>query len=165
MYKRQFQLHPDTVQFRARATIQYEAFDHDLDRSSMERVYLELFRWTDLDGDGEYHNDTDSDGMVDEGEWNESAEFEEVTYWWSHGPQAEIRVGLPFEDDRDGLFLGVWRYEGSPSGMENVRIEVDWTSFGITDDEWISAPENVQLASNSYSEVEVTVSVLSLIHI
>ena len=154
-----FQLHPDTVQFRARATIQYEAFDHDLDRSSMERVYLELFRWTDLDGDGEYHNDTDYDGMVDEGEWNESAEFEEVTYWWSHGPQAEIRVGLPFEDDRDGLFLGVWRYEGSPSGMENVRIEVDWTSFGITDDEWISAPENVQLASNSYSEVEVTVSV------
>ena len=37
-----FQLHPDTVQFRARATIQYEAFDHELDRSSMERVYLSL---------------------------------------------------------------------------------------------------------------------------
>ena len=154
-----YQLHPDTAQFRARATIQYEAFDHDLDRSSMERVYLELFRWTDFDGDGEFHNDTDSDGMVDEGEWNESDEFEEVTYWWSHGPQAEIRVGMPFEDSSDGLFLGVWRYEGSPSGMEQVRIEVDWTSFGITDDEWLNVPESVQLEPNSISPVDVTISV------
>ena len=139
----------ETVQFRARATIQYEAFDHDLDRSSMERVYLEVFRWSDFDGDGQYHNDTDSDGMVDESEWSESEELEEVTYWWSHGPQAEVRVGMPFEDARDGLLLGVWRYDGEPSGLDSVRIEVDWTAFGIENDEWISVPETTQVQANS----------------
>ena len=138
-------LHPDTVQFRARATIQYDAFDEDLDRSSMERVYLEVFRWSDLDGDGSYHNDSDSDGMVDESEWEDSEELEEVTYWWYHGPQAEVRVGLPFEDARDGLLLGVWRHDASPSGLDPVRIEIDWTSFGISDDEWISTSENIEI--------------------
>ena len=154
-----YQLPPETVQFRARATIQYEAFDHDLDRSSMERVYLEVFRWSDFDGDGEYHNDTDSDGMVDESEWEDSEELEEVTYWWSHGPQAEVRVGLPFEDARDGLLLGVWRYDESSSGLDPVRIEVDWTSFGVAEDEWISVSETVQIAAGSELSVPVTVFV------
>ena len=152
-------LHPDTVQFRARATIQYDAFDEDLDRSSMERVYLEVFRWSDFDGDGSYHNDSDSDGMVDESEWEDSEELEEVTYWWYHGPQAEVRVGLPFEDARDGLLLGVWRYDASPSGLDPVRIEIDWTSFGISDDEWISTSENIEIEPGSNNTVPVTVSV------
>ena len=154
-------LPPETVQFRARATIQYEAFDHDLDRSSMERVYLEVFRWSDFDGDGQYHNDSDGDGMVDESEWSESEELEEVTYWWSHGPQAEVRVGMPFEDARDGLLLGVWRYEGEPSGLDPVRIEVDWTAFGIQNDEWISVPDTVQVQANSDISVQVGISVPS----
>ena len=156
-----YQLPPETVQFRARATIQYEAFDHDQDRSSMERVYLEVFRWTDFDGDGEYHNDSDSDGMVDESEWEDSEELEEVTYWWDHGPQAEVRVGLPFEDSSDGLLLGVWRYEGEPSGIDPVRIEVDWTAFGIVSDQWISAPSDVVVPANSEISTQVTVSVPS----
>ena len=154
-----YQLPPETVQFRARATIQYEAFDHDLDRSSMERVYLEVFRWSDFDGDGEYHNDTDSDGMVDESEWDDSEELEEVTHWWSHGPQAEVRVGLPFEDARDGLLLGVWRYDASSSGLDPVRIEVDWTSFGVAEDEWISVSETIQIDAGSEISVPVTVFV------
>ena len=152
-------LHPDTVQFRARATIQYDAFDDDLDRSSMERVYLEVFRWSDFDGDGIYHNDTDNDGMVDESEWEDSEELEEVTYWWHHGPQAEVRVGLPFEDARDGLLLGVWRYDASPSELDPVRIEIDWTSFGISDDEWISTIETVQIGPGTDYTASVTVSV------
>ena len=154
-----YQLPSETVQFRARATIQYDAFDHDLDRSSMERVYLEVFRWSDFDGDGQYHNDTDSDGMVDESEWEDSDELEEVTYWWSHGPQAEVRVGLPFEDARDGLLLGVWRYDASSSGLDPVRIEVDWTSFGVAEDEWISVSESIQIEAGMEQSVPVSVSV------
>jgi len=152
-------LPPETVQLRARATIQYEAFDHDLDRSSMERVYLQVYRWSDLDGDGIYHNDSDSDGMVDESEWNESDELEEVTYWWSHGPQAEVRVGLPFEDSRDGLLLGVWRYDDSPSGLDTVRIEIDWTAFGVMDDPWISTPQSITVPPHSSSDAPVSISV------
>ena len=152
-------LHPETVQFRARATIQHEAFDQDMDRSSNERVYLEIFRWTDFDGDGSYHNDTDLDGMVDESEWEDGDELEEITFWWSHGPQAEVRLGMPFEDARDGLLLGVWRYDGTPSGLDEVRIEVDWTSFGVTEDDWISVPENITLPPNSETNLQVAVAV------
>jgi len=153
------QLPSETVQLRARATIQYEAFDPYRIRSSMERVYLQVYRWTDYDGDGIFHNDTDDDGMVDEGEWNESSELEEVTNWWYHGPQAEIRVGLPFEDARDGLLLGVWRYDGQLSGQEPVRIEVDWTSFGTVADEWISVSQEVQATGDSQTSVQVSISV------
>ena len=32
--------------------------------------------------------------MVDSSDWTESSELEEVTYWWSNGPNAEVRVIL-----------------------------------------------------------------------
>ena len=66
----------------------------------------------DDDEDGIYVEDFDNDSMVDSDDWTESGELDEVTYWWSNGPQAEVRVGMPFEDARDGLLLGVWRYDG-----------------------------------------------------
>ena len=153
------QLPPGTVQIRARATIDYAAFDPYKERSSKERVYLQVYRWTDYDGDGVFHNDSDGDGMVDDGEWNESGEMEEVTYWWSNGPRAEVRVGLPFEDARDGLMLGVWRYDGQLSGTDPVRIEVDWTAFGSVEDDWVSVPATVQAAAHSTTTVEMAVSV------
>ena len=154
-----YQLPGNTTQFRARATIQYDAFDPDLDRSSMERVFLQVYRWSDADGDGIFHNDTDSDGMVDESEWNESDELEEVTKWWSHGPQAEVRVGFPLEDARDGIFLGVWRYGDELSGIDPVRIEVDWTAFGLEHDPWVSVREFVSIQPDSNYSVPVEVSV------
>ena len=154
-----YQLPNSTVQLRARATIDYAAFDPYKERSSKERVFLQIYRWTDLDDDGVYHNDSDGDGMVDDGEWNESDELEEVTYWWSNGPQAEVRVGMPFEDARDGLLLGVWRYDGQLSGADPVRIEVDWTAFGSVEDDWISAPATVQATGQGTTTVEMVVSV------
>ena len=39
--------------------------------------------------------------------------------------------GLPFDDMGDGIFLGVSRRDASPSGLENVSIEWDWTAFGL----------------------------------
>ncbi len=154
-----YQIPNNTVQLRARATIDYAAFDPYKERSSKERVFLQIYRWTDLDDDGVYHNDSDGDGMVDDGEWNESDELEEVTYWWSNGPQAEVRVGMPFEDARDGLLLGVWRYDGQLSGADPVRIEVDWTAFGSVEDDWISAPATVQATGQGTTTVEMVVSV------
>ena len=71
----------------------------------------------------------DNDSMVDSDDWTESSELEEVTYWGSNGPNAEVRVGNPFEDARDGILLGVWNYNGDLSD-DPVRIEVDWTAFG-----------------------------------
>ena len=38
-----------------------------------------------------------------------------------NGPSAEVRVGLPFEDARDGLFLGVWGYNGHVSDIGQNR--------------------------------------------
>ena len=102
-----YSLPSETVQLRARATIEYSAFDVNQDRSSEERVFLQVYRWSDDDGDGVYVEDFDNDSMVDSDDWTEGGELEEVTYWWDNGPNAEVRVGLPFEDARDGIFLGV----------------------------------------------------------
>ena len=42
--------------------------------------------------------------MVDEVDWTESSEFDAYGTWYHHGPQAEFRVGLPFDDMEDGYF-------------------------------------------------------------
>ena len=153
------QLHENTTQLRARATIDYAAFDPDKERTTHERVFLQIYRWTDYDSDGIFHNDSDNDGMVDSGEWTEPTEMEEVTYWWSNGPQAEVRVGLPFEDARDGLMLGVWRHVDEFSDEDPVRIEIDWTAFGKVEDDWINI-QNESLISGGKSEsINMNISV------
>jgi len=153
------QLPEGTVQFRARATIQYDAFDPGNNRSSKERVYLQIYRWHDDDGDGIFHHDYDQDGTVDSDEWNDSDELDEVTYWWEHGPQAEVRLGMPFDDAMDGLLLGVWRFGEELSGADPVRIEVDWTSFGLVEDGWIGTPLNLSVPSGQKTSAPITVSV------
>ena len=122
------QLSPDTRQFRARATIEYSHFDVDQDRSSEERVFLEIMKWEDEDGDGIFVLDLDNDSMVDSEDWTEESELKEVTYWRSDGPNAEVRMGNPLQDSGDGLMLAVWNYNGQLSD-EPVRIEIDWTSL------------------------------------
>ena len=153
-----FRLPSETVQLRARATIEYSAFDANQDRSSEERVFLQIYRWTDDDGDGVYVEDFDNDSMVDSDDWTEGSELDEVTYWWDNGPNAEVRVGLPFEDARDGIFLGVWNYNGHLSD-DPVRIEIDWTAFGSADDDWISMPTSLAVSANDSSSTQMTVSV------
>ena len=154
----EYNLPLDTIQLRARATIEYSAFDGNQDRASEERVYLQIYRWTDEDEDGIYVEDFDNDSMVDSDDWTESDELEEVTYWWSNGPNAEVRVGLPFEDARDGLFLGVWNYNGHVSD-DPVRIEVDWTAFGSAGNDWITIPSTAVIPANGSTSTQMTVSV------
>ena len=158
-----YQLNPYTNLIRARAVIEYAAFDGDLDRSSDERIELKLYRWTDDDGDGIWVADEDNDSMVDGVDWTESSEFDEYAEWYMHGPQAELRVGLPFDDMGDGLFLGVSRRDASPSGLENVSIEWDWTAFAAVPDSWISTFHSVGppifLPGNSTISYNFTVTV------
>ena len=153
-----FALPEDTRQLRARATIDYAAFDGDMNRNSEERVYLEIYRWTDNDGDGIYVEDFDNDSMVDSDDWTESGEFDEVTYWWSNGPNAEVRVGNPFEDARDGLFLGVWNDYGENSD-DPVSIEIDWTAFGSGSDDWLSLPSTIVSDANSTDTIQMQIDV------
>ena len=145
-------------QLRARATIEYSAFDENMDRNSEERVFLQIFRWSDDDGDGIYVEDFDNDSMVDSDDWTESSELDEVSYWWSNGPNAEVRVGNPFEDERDGIFLGVWNHNGDLSD-EPVRIEIDWTAFGSIDDEWLSIPPTMVVPANSTNSIQMNIEV------
>ena len=152
------QLSPDTRQFRARATIEYSHFDVNQDRSSEERVFLEIMKWEDEDGDGIFVLDLDNDSMVDSEDWTEESELKEVTYWRSDGPNAEVRMGNPLQDSGDGLMLAVWNYNGHLSD-EPVRIEIDWTSFGTNPDEWISVPSEVILQPNQTTSVPMIVSV------
>ena len=154
----EYRLPVDTLQLRARATIEYSAFDGNQDRSSEERVFLQVYRWSDDDEDGIYVEDFDNDSMVDSDDWTESGELDEVTYWWSNGPNAEVRVGLPFEDARDGLFLGIWNHNGHLSD-DPVRIEVDWTAFGSTGDDWITLPSTTVIPANDSVSTQMTVSV------
>ncbi len=153
-----YALPEETRQLRARATIEYSAFDANMDKNSEERVFLQVYRWSDLDEDGIYVEDFDNDSMVDSEDWTESSELEEVTYWWSNGPNAEVRVGNPFEDARDGLFLGVWNHNGDLSDNP-VRIEVDWTAFGSADNEWLSLPSSSVVHANSTDSLQMEIQV------
>ena len=153
-----YQLDPETRQFRARATIDYSNFDNNQDRDSEERVFLEIMKWDDEDQDGIYVLDLDNDSMVDSEDWTEEDELKEVTYWRSDGPNAEVRMGNPFEDSGDGLMLAVWNYNGQLSDQP-VRIEIDWTTFGTDSDEWITVPSEITLQANESSKVPMTITV------
>ena len=146
--------------------IEYAAFDDDLDTDSDERIEIIMYRWNDDDDDGLWVTDVDNDSMVDSEDWTESDELEAYATWYMHGPQAELRVGLPFEDMKDGILLGIFRNDVDPSGLDNVSIEWDWTAFKPIVDDWILTPDTegypntrILVPANSVVNTQFTISV------
>jgi len=161
-----FQIPSDTTLIRSRAVIEYAAFDDDLDTDSDERIEIIMYRWNDDDDDGLWVTDVDNDSMVDSEDWTESDELEAYATWYMHGPQAELRVGLPFEDMKDGILLGIFRNDVDPSGLDNVSIEWDWTAFKPIVDDWILTPDTegypntrILVPANSVVNTQFTISV------
>ncbi len=161
-----YQIPSETTLIRSRAVIEYAAFDDDLDTDSDERIEIIMYRWNDEDGDGLWVTDVDNDSMVDSEDWTESDELEAYATWYMHGPQAELRVGLPFEDMKDGIMLGISRNDVDPSGLDNVSIEWDWTAFKPRVDDWVSTTDNegnpitrLLVPANSTVDSQFTISV------
>jgi subtilisin family serine protease len=145
---------------RARAVMAAEGFDGNQNYQSENRVYLRMWRWTDNDGDGIWHNDSNSDYQVDAGEWTENNnEFAMLTEHTYASPQVEVRLGKPFEQADDGILLAVWREEIRTSQVDPLKISVDWTAFGRVTDSWISAPSNLMVPANSSISTNITISV------
>jgi len=155
-----FSLPNATTLIRARAVMAGAGFDGDRNYQSENRIYLRIWRWTDVDSDGIWHDDADGDRQVDEGEWTESSnEFAMLTEHTYASPQVEVRAGFPIERMDDGLLLAIWREEIRSSHIDPLPIEVDWTAFGPSHDPWIQTPPPLVVPANSTALANVTVSI------
>ena len=70
----------DTSIVRARVTLPGAGFDGNDDMHEENRVYIELMRWHDDDGDGKWWDDSNNNSLVDSGEMEDSSEYSMVTY-------------------------------------------------------------------------------------
>ena len=152
---------PDsTTLIRARAAMHGAGFDGDKNSESENRVYLRLWRWTDRDGDGLFHDDQNNNLFVDSGEWTEeNNEFAMLTEHNYGSGQSEVRMGMPLQESDDGLLLAVWRENIRTNQIDPLPIEIDWTAFGTANDSWVSVPSNLVIPSNSTSNVNVSINV------
>ena len=149
-----------TTLVRARAAMDGAGFDGDKNYESENRIYLRLWRWTDRDGDGIFHNDIDGDRFVDSSEWTENSnEFAMLTEHVYASGQVEVRMGLPLTESDDGLLLAVWRENIRTNQIDPLPIEIDWTAFGPISDGWVSVANNVTVPANTTLTTNITISV------
>ena len=148
-----------TTLVRARAAMDGAGFDGDKNYESENRIYLRLWRWTDRDGDGVFHNDIDGDRFVDSSEWTENSnEFAMLTEHVYASGQVEVRMGLPLTESDDGLLL-VWRENIRTNQIDPLPIEIDWTAFGPISDSWVSVANNVTVPASTTLTTNITISV------
>ena len=149
-----------TTLIRARAAMDGAGFDGNQNSESENRVYLRLWRWTDRDGDGMFHDDQNDDNFVDSGEWTENSnEFAMLTEHVYASGQVEVRMGMPLQESDDGLLLAVWRENIRANQIDPLPIEIDWTAFGTVNDSWVNVSSNHIIQSNSSSQVNVSINV------
>ena len=150
-----------TSLIRARAAMNGEGFDNDQNRQSENRVYVELFSWHDVDGDGIWWNDTDADGYVDGDEMEGGNEYATLSAHTYQTGQSETRAGWPLERGGDGILLGVYRHEAQAGSKEPLPIDVDWTAFGPdVNNTWLSpCSSTVQMTPNGSGWINCRVNV------
>jgi len=145
---------------RARAAMGPLGFDGNQNFQSENRPYLRFLCWNDSDLDGIFWNDLDNDSHVDSGEWEDSSEFSEITAHLYAAPQVEVRVGLPWEENCDGILLAAYMENVRASQTDPISIEIDLTAFENSFDSWISYPSSpIQVNAQSSSSFNITVSV------
>ncbi len=148
----------DSTLVRARSTLHPLAFDGDQNRQYENRVFLYMYRWNDTDGDGMYWNDSNNDSFVQDGEWSAS-EVSLMTSFTYTGPQAEVKISDPWEEDCDGILLAVSRSETRTGHIDPTPVSIDITGFSPVVDNWLSTNPSMWIPPTSSRNISVSVSV------
>lgn len=148
----------DSTLVRARSSLHPLAFDGDQNREYENRVFLYMYRWNDSDGDGMYWNDSNNDSFVQDGEWSAS-EVSLMTSFTYSGPQAEVKISDPWEEDCDGILLAISRDETRTGHVDPVPVSIDITGFSPSVDSWLSTTSSMWIPPSSSRNLSVSVSV------
>ncbi|MCS5537223.1 MAG: S8 family serine peptidase, partial [Candidatus Poseidoniaceae archaeon] len=148
----------DSTLVRARSALHPLAFDGDQNRQYENRIFLYMYRWNDSDGDGLYWNDSNNDSFVQDGEWS-SSEVSLMTSFTYSGPQAEVKISDPWEEDCDGILLAISREETRTGHIDPTPVSIDITGFSPTVDPWLSASSSMWIPAASSRNLSVSVSV------
>jgi hypothetical protein len=135
-------------------------FDPDWDYGIENRYTLALYDWWDEDGDGEYWNDSNTDGVVQETEIDGYPSYSEIMRF-SLASQAanryESRVRDPYDRIHDGLLVGV--FHTSTTGLvpiTDVNVRVD--TYELVDCGWLSvSPITLNIAPGGTSTFQADV--------
>jgi hypothetical protein len=135
-------------------------FDPDWDYGIENRYTLALYDWLDEDGDGEYWNDSNTDGVVQETEIDGYPSYSEIMRF-SLASQAanryESRVRDPYDRIHDGLLVGI--FHTRTTGLvpiTSVKVRVD--TYELVDCGWLSvSPTTLNIAPGGTSTFQADV--------
>lgn len=140
----------------------YATFDEGWDYSYNSRFYLYAYNWKDIDGDGRYWNDLNSDGIIQSNEIEASPELEIVTLNSATqcGDTLELRAHDPFARIDDGLIIGISRIYRTGLKQSDVQLNLTVQSFATVDCPWLSLNTSVvSLVPGGSSSFNLTASV------
>jgi len=149
---------PTDTLIRARATVHPLGFDGNQNRQSENSVYLYAYRWNDSNGDGKYWDDVDNDFFVGDGEW-QSSEVSLMTSFTYTGPQSEVKVSDPWEEDCDGILLAVTRREVRTGYIDPLPVSIDVTGFSPVSDSWLTTQPSRTIPAGAIRNLTVVVDV------
>lgn len=150
---------PDLI--RAQVALPFSVFDSDSNYSVDDTWRVFFYDWSDLNGDGDLWDDTDSDGIIDAGEIDDNVsglyEYNRFAYGYPAGTTNEVSVGREsLSRLHDGLFFGLMRRDGSDA----VSIQVRITVYKKTDWGWLTTSDStVTVPATSSVTFDATVSV------
>lgn len=120
--------------------LDYFEFDPDWDYAIENRYTLAAYDWWDEDGDGQFWNDINMDGVVQETEIEGYPNYSEILRF-NYASQAanryEVRVHDPYERIHDGLLVGIFHSRTTATvPITSVNVRVD--TYELTDCNWLS---------------------------
>jgi uncharacterized repeat protein (TIGR01451 family) len=125
----------DPDMMRVQVVFPLEVLDTDGDYLSDDRWLLYVYDWKDLNGDGDLWEDTNGNGLVDDGEIDEEPwEYNRLSYAYPDGNYLETSVGMPKARMHDGIFMRL----GRSAGSEPVTLQVRLTFYDRADWDWLS---------------------------
>lgn len=149
---------PTDTLIRARSTVHALGFDGDQNRQSENSIYLYAYRWNDSNGDGKYWDDQNNDSFVGDGEWS-SSEVSLMTSFTYTGPQAEVKISNPWEEDCDGILLAISRREVRTGFIDPLPVSIDITGFSPVVDSWLTTQSSISVPPGMTRNLTVVVDV------
>lgn len=137
----------DTDLMMVRVTRPYEQFDPDDDQlEPFSNWDVNVYNWTDLNGDGQYWKDADGNGKVsisldDEGNLvgseMDAREYVRFTYGYNRGPTQQARVAQPLDRKATGILIG-FRHRNRIESVPTTDLTVEVSYWRQKNWQWLS---------------------------
>ncbi len=151
---------PNTHLVRAIMYTDFTSFDVDSDYNVDSHYWIAFYNWKDFNSNGSYWNDSNGNGVVNDGEI-ESDEYVRFTFAYGLTNVQNAFVHDPLSRVDDALLVGVSHYIRSPMAP-NTQVHIVLEFYELTDSTWLSeSTGQVVLSAGGTNTFDATLNVPS----